>query len=150
MNRSARQAKILDIIANNAIDTQEELADRLREAGYNVTQATISRDIKELNLVKTLYKGNSYKYVAMDNADSLVSDKLISIFVQTVLSVTVCFNMVIVKTMQNTAMTVASIIEKMAIPQILAIIPAIDALVIVADNEQQAHTVAQNLQNLQN
>ena len=71
--RYSRQNKIIEIINNNEVDTQEKLAALLRESGYEVTQATISRDIKELQLVKTLSSSGKYKYATSASKDSPVS-----------------------------------------------------------------------------
>ncbi|MBR3923403.1 MAG: hypothetical protein IKJ45_09820 [Kiritimatiellae bacterium] len=69
MARTARQSKILEIISANAIDTQEELVLRLKLEGYSVTQATISRDIKELGLTKVLSEDGKYRYVQVDGKE---------------------------------------------------------------------------------
>ena len=70
MMKSARQIAILDIIAENTIETQEELADSLRAHGFQVTQATVSRDIKELRLVKALSPDGAYRYVTSDKNEN--------------------------------------------------------------------------------
>ncbi|HOA98326.1 MAG TPA: arginine repressor, partial [Acetivibrio saccincola] len=75
-----RQAKILEIIENEVIETQDELADRLKEAGMDVTQATISRDIKELRLIKVLTPDGRYRYATISKEGNIHSDRLITIF----------------------------------------------------------------------
>ena len=101
--KSARHAIILDIIEHFDIDTQEELAARLREQGVKVTQATVSRDIKELRLIKVLSDDGNYKYATVDKAEAGLKDRFISIFAHSVLSMTATGHLVIVKTISGTA-----------------------------------------------
>ena len=82
--RYSRQNKIIELIENNEIDTQEKLAALLKECGFEVTQATISRDIKELQLVKTLSPSGKYKYAVHKSVDLPVSDRFIKIFRETI------------------------------------------------------------------
>ena len=100
--KSARHAIILDIIEHFDIDTQEELAARLREQGVKVTQATVSRDIKELRLIKVLSDDGNYKYATVDKAEAGLKDRFISIFAHSVLSMTATGHLVIVKTISGT------------------------------------------------
>ena len=85
--RYSRQNKIIELITNNEIDTQEKLVTMLRECGYEVTQATISRDIKELQLVKTLSSSGKYKYSVHKSQDLPVSDRFVKIFRETITSI---------------------------------------------------------------
>ena len=87
MTRASRQSKIINIITSRDIETQDELVQELNYAGYNVTQATISRDIKELGLIKTLTSSGRYKYVTKQKADGSLSVKLLNILRETVISV---------------------------------------------------------------
>ncbi|MBR2874849.1 MAG: arginine repressor, partial [Clostridia bacterium] len=87
MARTARQSKILEIISANAIDTQEELVLRLKLEGYSVTQATISRDIKELGLTKVLSEDGKYRYVQVDGKEQKISGKIVNMFRESVISV---------------------------------------------------------------
>ena len=85
MARANRQLKILDIISKHDIDTQEELVDYLRSEGFSVTQATVSRDIKEMGIIKTLSSdGRHYKYAAQQSKESSAADKFLSMFKNTV------------------------------------------------------------------
>ena len=98
MGREARQLKILELIAKNNIDTQEELVARLRDEGFNVTQATVSRDIKDMGIIKTMASdGKKYKYAAQQPKDN-TSERFLSIFRNTVLSIRTAENLVVVKT----------------------------------------------------
>ena len=78
--KSARQIAILEIISECAIETQEDLADALRQRGYQVTQATVSRDIKELRLVKALAANGAYRYAVSDKNENSLSERMIRMF----------------------------------------------------------------------
>jgi len=93
----ARHAKILEIINSQDIETQEELAEELKKSGMNVTQATVSRDIKELKLIKVLSETGKYKYATITHTESFMSNKLVSIFTQTVINVETVENFVVGK-----------------------------------------------------
>lgn len=81
MARANRQLKILDIISKHDVDTQEELVDYLRSEGFAVTQATVSRDIKEMGIIKTLSSdGRHYKYAAQQTKEATAADKFLSMF----------------------------------------------------------------------
>ena len=80
MARSARQSKILELISIKEIETQEELAKELKNADFDITQATISRDIKELGLTKILSSTGKYKYAILGSEQQVISNRYISIF----------------------------------------------------------------------
>ena len=99
MARANRQLKILDIISKHDIDTQEELVDYLRSEGFSVTQATVSRDIKEMGIIKTLSSdGRHYKYAAQKSKESSAADKFLIMFKNTVVSINSTRNLIILKT----------------------------------------------------
>ena len=99
-----RQAAIVDLISRNEIKTQEELSDQLRLMGFSATQATISRDIKELQLVKTASTGGGYKYSTPDqNSSALHLPRLKNIFRECVVKVDRAQNLVVLKTLVGMA-----------------------------------------------
>lgn len=93
-----RHSKIVELIGKYEIETQEELADRLRAAGFKVTQATVSRDIRELKLTKVPMEGGGQKYVVLHKADSNLSDKYIRILRDGFVSMDMAQNILVVKT----------------------------------------------------
>ena len=109
--KSSRHLKILDIIAKKDIDTQEELADELRKSGFDVTQATVSRDIKNLKLLKVQYRAGKYRYEAPKEEDTSLNDKLKAVLRNLSLSVENIDKMVIVKTVSGGAAAVAEAID---------------------------------------
>lgn len=113
MARSARQSKILEIISTKEIETQDELARELRNANFEITQATISRDIKELGLTKILSSSGKYKYAILGNEQQGVSSKYINIFKECVISVKNALNLAVIKTIKGMGGSVASFIDKL-------------------------------------
>ncbi len=107
----ARHAKILEIIDKYEIETQEELAEHLRKANINITQATISRDIKELRLIKVLSKNGVYKYATLNNNDMQIPQKLKNIFAQSILSIKHANNLIVIKTIEGGAQSGAAAID---------------------------------------
>ena len=106
--RYSRQNKILDIINSHEVETQERLVALLRKSGYKVTQATISRDIKELQLVKTLSPSGKYKYTVGANIEQPISDRYIKIFKETIQTVASSGNIIVVKTLSGCANAAAA------------------------------------------
>lgn len=129
--KNARQAAILNIIENQDIETQEELALRLREKGIMVTQATVSRDIKELRLLKVLTASGSYKYATSDRADHGLSDRFIRMFVDSVLSITYSNNIIVIKTLSGSANTAGEAIDSMRWPEILGTMAGDNTVLVV-------------------
>ena len=111
--KTVRQVAILDIIEKQDIETQEDLAEALRQRGIGVTQATVSRDIKELRLVKTLSNDGKYKYSTGKSESSDISLKFFSLFADSVLSVEFAGNMVALKCMTGMAQAVCAAMDSM-------------------------------------
>ena len=132
-----RQAAIIDLISNYEIDTQEELTARLREKGFNSTQATVSRDIKELRLIKIASSHGGYRYsVAESEQDSGFSPRMRNIFRECVVKVDVAQNLVVLKTITGMANAAAAALDSMKIGNIIGTIAGDDnVLIILKDNE---------------
>lgn len=108
-----RHAKILEIISQKDIETQEELVDELRRLGMDVTQATVSRDVKELKLIKVLSSTGKYKYAAISQGESILSEKLINIFAQTVIHIDYVGNIIVIKTISGSANAAGEAIDSL-------------------------------------
>ncbi|MBQ4651030.1 MAG: arginine repressor [Firmicutes bacterium] len=132
--RYSRQNKIVEIINNNEVDTQEKLAALLRESGFEVTQATISRDIKELQLVKTLSSSGKYKYAVSTSKDMPVTDRFVKIFRETVTSVDSSGNIIIVKTLSGCANAAAEALDTSNLPHIKGSIAGDNTFILIADD----------------
>ncbi len=135
----SRHSKILDLIAKYNIDTQEELAKKLSEDGYNVTQATVSRDIKNLKLVKVLDDSGVYKYAQSGGKETAASDKnLNSILVNSVVSIDYALNTVVIKTHAGMAQAVGFVIDSMGIDEILGCVAGDDTILCITRSEKTA------------
>ncbi len=119
MARSSRQSKILELISTKEIETQEELAKELKNANFDITQATISRDIKELGLTKILSSSGKYKYAILGSEQQVISNKYISIFKECVISVKPALNLAVVKTIKGMGAGVSSFIDKLNLNELL-------------------------------
>ena len=137
--KSKRQEKILELIAQYAIETQEELLERLSECGIPSTQATVSRDIKQLRIIKELGPNGVYRYAtAPKPAEHTFSAKLNLIFRQCITSVDYAQNMIVVKTMPGLANGAASAIDKLNIPEMLGTLAGDDTCFVVLKDTQAA------------
>ncbi|RKD27870.1 transcriptional regulator, ArgR family [Caminicella sporogenes DSM 14501] len=132
----SRHAKILEIIENNEIETQEELAEYLKKNGFNVTQATVSRDIKELRLIKVLTKNGRYKYATIKQQEGVLSDRLIKIFKDSVLSIDYSKNIIVLKTLVGAANAAAAAIDALNIKEVVGTIAGDDTIFLLAREDK--------------
>jgi transcriptional regulator of arginine metabolism len=144
-----RQAKLLEIIETEDIETQEELSARLRAFGYNTTQATISRDIKELRLVKSPTGRGRYKYaLPATEGDPVFSDRFRTIFCESVISYEQAQNIVVLKTMPGVAMAAASALDSMRLPDIVGSLAGDDTAFLVLKDNPKAEAFCRRLQTI--
>ncbi len=148
MARSLRQSKILEIIANNEIETQDELVNALRSLNYDVTQATVSRDIKELGLIKILSDSKKYKYAYVETTEQQISNKVVGIYKEVVISVKIAQNLVVVKTLKGFASGIASYIDKMNIDKLMGTVYGDDTVMCIAETNLDAESVYDKLINI--
>ena len=139
--RYSRQNKILDIINSQEVDTQDKLAELLRESGYNVTQATVSRDIKELQLFKTLSASGKYRYSAGPDMNKPAPDRFVRIIRETLQSVNSSGNIIVLKTLNGCANAAAETIDSMNIPGILGSIAGDNTIFLVADDRADVYAL---------
>lgn len=145
MHRNARQQKILEIIATKEIDTQEELCSELNKLNFNVTQATISRDIKDLRLYKITGTAKKYKYACLDSDDDSVSGRMKNLFRECVQTITHANNIIVVKTMRGNGSTAGTFVDSLQIKEIIGSVAGDDTLLIVMDNNEDTPVVAEKL-----
>ncbi|MDR0875904.1 MAG: arginine repressor [Clostridiales Family XIII bacterium] len=136
--RYTRQNKIIDLIAEHEVDTQERLAELLEKAGYEVTQATVSRDIKELRLVKSLASSGNYKYSLPEGGGERHTDRYLKIFGDTVRSAKHSGNMIVIKTLTGCANAACEAIDSLDFPHILGTIAGDSTIFIIVDDAEQA------------
>jgi transcriptional regulator of arginine metabolism len=143
--KSSRQVAILEIISNQAVETQEDLAEELGKRGFQVTQATVSRDIKEMKLIKSQSAGGTYRYALADNADSSINERLIRMFSDTVLSMTSAYNQIILKTISASANIAAEAIDSMRWPEILGTIAGDNTILLIVRTIEEVPGVQERL-----
>lgn len=144
--RLGRQGAILEIIAENFITTQKELKDKLKGRGFNVTQATVSRDIKDLRLVKSLAQDGRYRYAQeLGAADTDETERLDTILKTSVVSVDYAMNNIVVKTLSGMAQAAAYAIDSIGRPEIIGTIGGDDTVVIIVRDEKNAKSLALKL-----
>ena len=147
MARNARHLKILEIIAERPVETQEELANALVAAGFNVTQATVSRDIKELGLVKTS-DGGRQRYVRAGSKEKHYLSNIANIYRNAVLSITSAQNLVIIKTVPGGASTVGMNVDRLEEPEVLGCVAGDDTVLAVARTTESAKEIADKLREM--
>jgi len=140
--KSLRHDKILEIISTQNVETQEELSDALRAVGIVATQATISRDIKELRLQKTLTPDGGYRYAVPNRRNEGNLDaRLNTIFLESVTSVDAAGNIVVVKTLPGLANAACSAVDSMALDYVLGTLAGDDTGIIIVREEKFAATL---------
>ena len=148
IGKEARQRRILEIISRHDVDTQEELAAWLSEDGFAVTQATVSRDIRDLGLVKTLAPGGKkYRYQAQQPKDTK-SERFMSVFRNTVLSIRAAENLVVIKTETGSANAAAETVDRLALDSILGVIAGDNTIFVAVDSAEHADVVADRLEEI--
>ena len=143
-----RQNAILDIISKNTIETQEQLIEKLTEAGYNVTQATVSRDIRELRLTKVSCGFGVYKYVVSNQESHVHSVKYLNILKETVTNVEHAGNLVVVKTYAGMAQAAAAALDSMGWTEIIGSIAGDDTIMLVLRSADASRTFSVELSGL--
>lgn len=142
-----RHARILELIQNENIETQEELSDKLNQGGFDVTQATISRDIKELRLVKILTGNGRYKYAVSANESAAQNNatKYYNILKESVIKTDYAGNMVVVKCYVGMANAACAAIDSLSLGDIIGTIAGDDTIFMVVKNEERALFIMQEL-----
>lgn len=136
--KTKRHAKILDIINTHKIYTQEQLQQQLLLQGFDVTQATVSRDIKELHLIKTLGSDGRYNYSFLDMTGGDISTKFDALFSDTVTNIDFAGNIVVVKCLPGTATAVCASLDALHMPDIVGTISGDDTFMCIMRNEQKS------------
>ena len=146
--KAMRHAMILEIIDTMKIETQEELAAELRRRGVNVTQATVSRDIKELRLLKVLSEDGSYRYATAERAEKGVNDRFIRIFNESILSIAGAGNLIVLKTLTGSASAAAEAIDGFQWPEIIGTIAGDNTMLVVVDSEEHVQELLTTFNNM--
>ena len=147
--KNVRQSEILNIVRTRDIDTQEQLLEELRARGFTTTQATISRDIKELRLVKELTGSGGYRYALSERKTASTSDtRLRNIFKEGVISVDVAQNIVVVRTMPGLASAACSALDNMDILGMVGSLAGDDTGILIMRDSQSAQQFSSEVHKL--
>ena len=146
--KTVRQVAILDIIEKQEIETQEELASALNARGIRVTQATVSRDIKELRLLKVLTPSGKYKYATGDQADNNLTDRFIRMLAESLLSVSSANNLIVVKTLSGSANVAAEALDSMHWPEVLGTLAGDNTVLLIIRSNEETITVTSRIRDM--
>lgn len=148
--KSKRHSKIIEIINSKAIETQEELAEELKSAGFEVTQATVSRDIKTLRLIKIQGSDGKYRYSIINQNKNDMLEKLSSILINTVISVENIDKIVVVKTISGSASAAAEAIDRLELGEIAGTIAGDNTIFILVRTLQKAQELVERISKMLN
>ena len=148
MNRKERLSKILELISTYEVSTQEELTDKLLNEGLDVSQSTVSRDIKDLNLIKVEGVNKKFKYTKAVLSQGNISERTINLFKQTTISIECANNLIVLKTLSGNAGTAGMAIDEMNFSQVLGTIAGDDTVLIIAKTNSDAEIILKSLRTL--
>lgn len=146
--RISRQNKILELIEKYEIETQDKLVSMLKEHGYDATQATISRDIKELQLIKILSSTGKYKYATASSQQGPMTDRFSNIFKETVKSISYSGNIVLLKTLSGCASAAGEALDTLSMPHIIGSVAGDNTILFVVDDPANSPEVAAVLETM--
>jgi transcriptional regulator of arginine metabolism len=146
--KTSRQAKILELIRDHDVETQEELTAYLEREGFVVTQATVSRDIRELKLTKIAMDSGRQKYAVIGESESDLTQKYVRVLREGFLSIDMAQNLIVVKTVSGMASAVCAAVDAMKLDRVVGSIAGDDTLLIVIRTEEDAMRVMNQLRTL--
>ena len=145
MLRAARHAKILEIISHKEVETQEELCAELMKINYVVTQATISRDIRDLHLFKVAGIEKKYRYAYISEGEGEVSPKMKNLFRDCVISIKSAQNLIVIKTLTGNGANAGAIVDKLNYVEVIGSVAGDDTLLIVCADVESAEIVVDKI-----
>lgn len=145
-----RQAKIIELIREHEVETQEELCELLTKAGFQATQATVSRDIRELRLTKVPCEGGRQKYAVMEVRESDLLDKYTNVLTTGLISMEGAGNLLVIKTVSGMAMAVAAAIDGLDVPGIVGSIAGDDTIMCAEKTVEMVEETMRYIQQLTN
>lgn len=146
--KNERHARILKIIDDRVIGTQEELLEELLSYGINVTQATVSRDIKDLRLTKTQTTSGNYKYTSMERAEAAIHERLIRVFAESVISIDCANNLIVVKTIAAGAQAAAAAIDALHWQEVVGCIAGDDTILVIVRENSMVMSVMERFERM--
>lgn len=145
MLRNARHNKILEIIEEQEIETQEELCEQLAARNFTVTQATVSRDIKELHLFKVKGTTKRFRYASMAESENGISDRMRALFQTCVLEIRAVGNLVIIKTLNGNGANAGVVVDKLEYREVAGCISGDDTVLLICESAEETRVVCDRL-----
>ncbi|MBR5560688.1 MAG: arginine repressor [Clostridia bacterium] len=146
--KARRQAMIREIVESQSIQTQEELAEALRAHGMVVTQATVSRDIKEMHLLKVLADNGNYRYATMEKGDSVMNDRLIRMLSDSVTEISSANNLIVIHTLPGSAHVAAEAIDSLKWQEVLGTIAGDNTILAIIRCNEEVDEVVRRFRSL--
>lgn len=146
--KKLRQKKIIELVETYDVETQEELADYLKQAGYQVTQATVSRDIRELKLSKLPAGGGRQKYIFVKQEEAQPGDKYIRVLREGFVSMDMAQNILVIKTVSGMAMAVAAAIDTMRLKEIVGSIAGDDTIMMAVRTVEETKVLMEKIRSM--
>ena len=146
--KAKRQALIREIVENQSIQTQEELADALRQRGMVVTQATVSRDIKEMHLLKVLSEEGGYRYATMDKSEQGMNDRLIRMLSDSVVDMNSANNLILIHTLPGSAHVAGEAVDSLRWPEVLGTIAGDNTILVIARSNEDVDAVLRRFRSI--
>ena len=141
-----RHDKIIEIINNHVVETQEQLANLLKDAGYDVTQATVSRDIRQMKLTKQVIEDGRQKYVYTTADSEVMHDKYVNVLKAGFVSMELAQNILVVRTVSGMAMALAAAIDALDLQQVVGCIAGDDTIFIAIRSPEEGHELMADFQ----
>lgn len=143
--KKSRHDKIIEIIQKDEVGTQEELADRLKTEGFPVTQATVSRDIRELKLSKVPTHAGAQKYAALEQGENQIEDRYVRVLQESYTSAEMAQNIVVIKTVSGMAMAAAAALDAMEFPEVVGCIAGDDTIFVAVHSAEEMRVLVDKI-----
>ncbi len=148
MLRNARHSKILEIISEQEIETQEELCAALMTSNFSVTQATISRDIKELHLFKVAGVNKRFRYTCINESEGEITDKMRALFQASVLDIRPVQNLIVIKTLNGNGSNAGAVVDRLNYKEVVGCVAGDDTTLLICETAEDALLVKDKLQKI--
>jgi len=146
--KSERQTRILELVSHKDIETQEELTQILKDEGFKVTQATVSRDLRELKLSKELTSRGTYRYATVTHRSHTGSVKINNAMVDSIIKVNYSMNNIVIKTYPGLAGAVAAAVDALNISSVLGCVAGDDTIIIVTESTAASEEISEKIKEL--
>lgn len=146
--KAKRQALIREIVGKQSIQTQEELAEALRAHGMLVTQATVSRDIKEMHLLKVLADDGNYRYATMEKGNQGMNDRLIRMLADSVVEINSVNNLIVIRTLPGSAHVAAEAVDSLKWPELLGTIAGDNTILVIVRSNDEVETIVRRFRSI--